>query len=76
VRKFQSLVAILVPVLLLGGAVYAERELTPRTFDPAPEVQATSGAWFCPHGGGREGWEVELQVANPGERTAELDERS
>jgi len=72
VRKFQSLVAILVPVLLLGGAVYAERELTPRTFDPAPEVQATSGAWFCPHGGGREGWEVELQVANPGERTASI----
>jgi hypothetical protein len=65
-------VAILVPVLLLGGAVYAERELTPRTFDPAPEVQATSGAWFCPHGGGREGWEVELQVANPGERTASI----
>jgi hypothetical protein len=72
VRKFQSLVAILVPVLLLGGAVYAERELTPRTFDPASEVQATSGAWFCPHGGGREGWEVELQVANPGERTASI----
>jgi hypothetical protein len=72
VRKSQSLVAILVPVLLLGGAVYAERELTPRTFDPAPEVQATSGAWFCPHGGGREGWEVELQVANPGERTASI----
>ena len=71
-RKFQSLVAILVPVLLLGGAVYAERELTPRTFDPAPEVQAGSGAWFCPHGGGREGWEVELQVANPGERTASI----
>ena len=71
-RKFQSLVATLVPVLLLAGAVYAERELTPRTFDPAREVQATSGAWFCPHGGGREGWEVELQVANPGERTASI----
>jgi hypothetical protein len=65
-------VAILIPVLLLAGAAYAERELTPRTFDPAPEVQATSGAWFCPHGGGREGWEVELQVANPGERTASI----
>jgi len=71
-RRLQSLVAILVPVLLLAGAAYAARDLTPRTFDPAPEVQASSGAWFCPHGGGREGWEVELQVANPGERTASI----
>jgi hypothetical protein len=72
VRRLQPLVAILVPVLLLAGAAYAARELTPRTFDPAPEVYANSGAWFCPHGGGREGWEVELQVANPGERTASI----
>jgi hypothetical protein len=72
VRRLQPLVAILVPVLLLAGAAYAARELTPRTFDPPPEVQASSGAWFCPHGGGREGWEVELQVANPGERTASI----
>ena len=71
-RRLQRLVAILVPVLLLAGAAYAARELTPRTFDPAPEVQASSGAWFCPHGGGRGGWEVELQVANPGERTASI----
>ena len=71
-RRFQPLVAILVPVLLLAGAAYAERELTPRTFDQAPEMRATSGAWFCPHGGGREGWEVELQVANPGERSASI----
>jgi hypothetical protein len=72
VRRLQPLVAILVPVLLLAGAAYAARELTPRTFDPAPEMHASSGAWFCPHGGGREGWEVELQVANPGERTASI----
>jgi hypothetical protein len=71
-RKLQPLVAILVPVLLLAGAAYAERELTPRTFDPAPEMRAGSGAWFCPHGGGREGWEVELQVANPGELPASI----
>jgi hypothetical protein len=39
--------------------------------DPRPRCRR-SGAWFCPHGGGREGWEVELQVANPGERTASI----
>src|SRR5207249_992386 len=26
---------------------------------------AHSGAWFCPHGGGK-GWHVELSVTNPG----------
>ena len=71
-RRFQTLVAILVPVLLLVGAAYADRELTPRTYGDATAQRETSGAWFCPHGGGREGWEVELQVANPGERTAAI----
>ena len=72
VRKLQPLVALLVPVVLIAGAAYADRDDTPRTFDPAAEVRATSGAWFCPHGGGPEGWEVQLQVANPGERSATI----
>ncbi len=75
-RRFQTLVAILVPVLLLAGAAYADRDLTPRTFEDATDMRATSGAWFCPHGGGRESWEIELQVANPGERTATVRVRS
>ena len=66
VRKLQPLVALLVPVVLIAGAAYAARDDTPRTFDAATEMRATSGAWFCPHGGGPEGWEVQLQVANPG----------
>ncbi|HEU4831166.1 MAG TPA: DUF5719 family protein [Actinomycetota bacterium] len=69
-RKLQPLVALLVPVALLAGAAYADRDETPRTFAPENEVRATSGAWFCPHGGGPQGWEVRLQVANPGERSA------
>jgi Family of unknown function (DUF5719) len=73
-RKLQTLVAILVPVLLLAGAAYAERELTPRTFE-ASERPQSSGAWFCPHGGG-EGWDVQLQVANPGTQTATIRVRS
>ena len=73
-RKLQTLVAILVPVLLLAGAAYAERELTPRSFEAAERPQS-SGAWFCPHGGG-EGWDVQLQVANPGTQTATIRVRS
>jgi Family of unknown function (DUF5719) len=76
VRKLQPLVALLVPVALLAGAAYAVRDATPRTFAPAEEVPATSGAWFCPHGGGQKGWEVRLQVANPGERSATVRVRS
>lgn len=74
-RRLQPFAAVLVPVLLIAGAVYADRELTP-TFEPATAVQPRSGAWFCPHGGGREGWEVELQVANPGTRNATVRIRS
>jgi uncharacterized protein DUF5719 len=70
VRKLQTLVAILVPVVLLAGAAYAQRELTP-SFAVA-ERPESSGAWFCPHGGGPEGWDVQLQVANPGNRTATI----
>ena len=72
VRKLQPLVALLVPVVLIAGAAYADRHDTARTFVAATEMRATSGAWFCPHGGGPEGWEVQLQVANPGERSATI----
>ncbi len=75
-RRLQPLVALIVPAALLAGAVYADRDATPRTFAPSNEVRATSGAWFCPHGGGPQGWDVRLQVANPGERSATVRVRS
>ena len=74
-RKLQTLVAILVPVVLVAGAAYAQRELTPRSFEAARRSES-SGAWFCPHGGGPQGWDVLLQVANPGTRTATIRVRS
>ncbi len=74
-RKLQTVVAILVPVVLLAGAAYAQRELTSRSFE-AIERPESSGAWFCPHGGGPDGWDVQLQVANPGSRTATIRVRS
>jgi hypothetical protein len=32
----------------------------------AAPPDAPSGAWFCPHGGGRTGWHVWLSLTNPG----------
>lgn len=75
-RKVQTLVAILVPVVLLAGAAYADRELGTRDFEPGTPRSVSSGVWLCPHGGGPEGWQVFLQVANPGERTATVRVRS
>jgi len=75
VRKLQTLVAVLVPVVLIAGAAYAQRELAPRSFEQA-DRRESSGAWFCPHGGGPEGWDVQLQIANPGTETATIRVRS
>ena len=74
-RRTQPLVALLVLVLLVGGAAYADREYEPSP-DAGTDGPASSGAWFCPTGGGPQGWEVFLQVANPGERPATLHVRS
>lgn len=74
-RRLQPLVALLVLVLLVGGAAYADREFEPAP-GPGTDGPASSGAWFCPTGGGPEGWEVFLQVANPGNASATLHVRS
>jgi hypothetical protein len=75
VRRLQPVVALLVLLLLVGGAAYADREFEPAS-DPGSDGPASSGAWFCPTGGGPEGWEVFLQVANPGDRPATLHVRT
>jgi hypothetical protein len=61
---------------VLAGAAYADRELDPRAFEGGSDGPASSGAWHCPHGGGPEGWEVVLQVANPGPELATVRVRS
>jgi hypothetical protein len=66
VRRAQSIVATLLLVGVLAAAAYADRELEPRTFEAGVDGAAVSGVWLCPHGGGPEGWEVSLQIANPG----------
>jgi len=74
-RRLQPVAALVVLVLLVGGAAYADREFAPEP-GPGTDGPARSGAWFCPTGGGPEGWEVFLQVANPGDRPATLHVRT
>ena len=62
----QALAAVILVALGVGGAVYADRELGSRSLSTGAAATAPSGEWFCPHGGGKADWEVELQVANPG----------
>jgi hypothetical protein len=71
-RRIQALAAAILVALGIGGAVYADRELGPRSPSAGAAATAPSGEWFCPHGGGKTDWEVELQVANPGMEPATI----
>ncbi|MGH2672185.1 MAG: DUF5719 family protein [Actinomycetota bacterium] len=71
-RRIQALAAAILVALGIGGAVYADRELGPRSLSAGTAATAPSGEWFCPHGGGKTDWEVELQVANPGIEAATI----
>ena len=69
-KRLQVIVAIVVAALAVGGAVAADRGT--RSFATETDGPASSGAWFCPHGGGPAGWEVFLQIANPGSEPASI----
>jgi hypothetical protein len=62
----QGLLAIVATAVVIGGGFALQRELGPRTPDPAPAGTVRSGAWFCPHGGGPKEWRATLYLANPG----------
>lgn len=70
------LAAGVVLALALGAAAVAEREIGAREPGPGSPGVAPSGAWHCPHGGGPEGWEATLQVANPGTEPATIRVRT
>jgi hypothetical protein len=72
VRRIQALSAAILVALGVGGTVYADRELGSRSPSAGAPATAPSGEWFCPHGGGKADWEVELQVANPGTQPATI----
>jgi len=75
-RRFQVVVAIVVAVLAIAGAAYAEREVGSNDVDDAATTEVPTGAWYCPHGGGDQDWEVSLQIANPGPDPATVRIRS
>lgn len=76
-RRAQVVAAVVVAVLAVAGATYAERQVGTRSLGTAaPGERAPSGAWFCPHGGGEQDWEVALQIANPGPDAATVRIRS
>jgi hypothetical protein len=70
----QTLVALAVLGVVAFGGLIAQwagvREATALT----PRV-ATSGAWFCPHGGGGH-WTASIYVANPGSQPVTVRARS
>lgn len=74
--RLQPVSALALLALVLAAAVAAEREIGPAPLGTGPPGAAPSGAWHCPHGGGPEGWEVSLQVANPGSEPATVRVRS
>ena len=65
----QFLGTVLVVGLVAAAGVYLQREVAPRALAAPVAGAATTGAWFCPHGGGPAGtkdWHATLAVANPG----------
>ena len=75
-RRLQALAAVVVVVLVVGGAAYADREIAPEPLGHVTATRVPTGAWYCPHGGGPQDWEVGLQIANPGPEPATVRIRS
>ncbi len=71
----QAWATILLVILAVAGGVYVDREVGVRAAPAGPPGEAPSGAWFCPHGGGT-GWEVRLEIANPGAAPVRIRVRS
>jgi hypothetical protein len=61
----QGVLALAVVVVVVVAGVAFER-LGPKAASAAAPGTARSGAWFCPHGGGK-GWRTVLSLANPGD---------
>ena len=61
------MLAVAVLVVVVGGGFALQRGVGPRAPGQAPPSTTSSGAWFCPHGGGPKQWKATLFLANPGE---------
>ncbi|MGZ5305321.1 MAG: DUF5719 family protein [Actinomycetota bacterium] len=63
----QGLLAVAVLVVVLGGGFALQRGVGVRAPGEASAGTSSSGAWFCPHGGGPEAWKATVFLANPGD---------
>ena len=63
----QGLFAVAVLVVVVGGGFALQRGVGVRPPRQAPAGTSSSGAWFCPHGGGPKQWKATLFLANPGD---------
>lgn len=63
--RSQLFVAVVLAVGIALGVAAVDRLPRLQPAESHGGGAAPSGAWFCPHGGGR-GWNVWLSVANPG----------
>ena len=70
----QTLVALLVLAVVAGGGGALQR-IGVSAAGELPRAETTSGAWFCPHGGGKD-WSAKVYVANPGPRPVTVRARS
>lgn len=69
-RRAQGFLALMVACVAVAAGLSAER-LGVHAPSQEPGTHASSGAWFCPHGGG-EGWWAALEIANPGAASVEV----
>ncbi|MEO8423717.1 MAG: DUF5719 family protein [Actinomycetota bacterium] len=63
----QGLLALAVLLVVVGGGFAFQRGVGVATPPQAVAATSSSGAWFCPHGGGPKEWKATLFLANPGE---------
>lgn len=61
----QLLLAALVLAAVVAGGLEVGRGVGVRPLAAATPEGVASGAWFCPHGGGK-AWDVRIGLANPG----------
>ena len=61
----RLVLALALAVVVASTGTYLQRTVGSKPTATATAGTASSGAWFCPHGGGK-GWTVTLEIANPG----------
>jgi hypothetical protein len=60
------MLAVAVLVVIVGGG-FVLQGMGVRSPEEGPAGTSSSGAWFCPHGGGPKQWKATLYLANPGD---------